>query len=206
MPFFAGVTGQVHYRHWETSDPRARLVFLHGMGQHSGQYHRFGRAMGRFGIEVWALDHVGHGLTEGELGDHGPVADLGVNAIRLADLVAAAQPRVPLFLMGHSLGAATAVTALLAGGGPEFAGLVLCGTPKAITTAEPPTLRLPVLVVHGADDRLAPVEPLRGWIAAVGGVECSIQFYEYADAGHDLLHEPVAPVVTADVAEWMRAR
>ena len=33
-----------------------------------------------------------------------------------------------------------------------------------------------------------------------------MDFYEYADAGHDLLHEPVAPVVTADVAQWMLAR
>lgn len=209
MPFFAGVTGQVHYRTWAAADPRARLVFLHGMGQHSGQYHRFGRAMGRFGIEVWALDHVGHGLSEGELGEPGPLADLGVNANRLADLAAAETPHVPLFLMGHSLGAATAVVAVVAGGAP-FAGLVLCGTPKGITAADPPMLTLPVLVVHGTDDRLAPVEPLRTWVAAQRGVqfgvECSVDLYEYADAGHDLLHEPVAPVVSADVAEWMLAR
>jgi hypothetical protein len=38
------------------------------------------------------------------------------------------------------------------------------------------------------------------------GIDCSVDFYEYPDAGHDLLHEPVAPVVTADVAQWMLAR
>jgi alpha-beta hydrolase superfamily lysophospholipase len=211
VPFFAGVTGQVHYRTWSAADPRARLVFLHGMGQHSGQDHRFGRAMGRFGIEVWALDHVGHGLSEGELGEPGPVADLGVNASRLADLVVAETPHAPLFLMGHSLGASAAMVAVVGGGGP-FAGLVLCGTPKGISArsdgkvpADPPMLALPVLVVHGTDDRLAPVEPLRAWVAAQRGSD-GIEFYEYADAGHDLLHEPVAPVVTADVAQWMLAR
>ena len=119
--------------------------------------------------------------------------------------------------MGHSLGAATAVVAVVAGGGP-FAGLVLCGTPKSVigrAKRREDSSRSADVDAAGPGRarhrrRLAPVEPLRAWVAAQRGVqfgvECSVDLYEYADAGHDLLHEPVAPVVTADVAEWMLAR
>jgi pimeloyl-ACP methyl ester carboxylesterase len=54
-------------------------------------------------------------------------------------------------------------------------------------------------VVHGVDDRLAPIDAVREWVAARSGVV----FHEYADAGHDLLHEPVHAQVTADIVEFV---
>lgn len=202
MPFFAGASGQVHYRHWPCADPVAGLVFLHGMGQNSGHYHRFARALGAEGIETWALDHVGHGLSEGALGDPGPLIDLGTNALSLADLATQQRPGLPLAIMGHSLGAAAAVAAL--GSAPaRFAAVVLCGLPRA-AAANPgavDAVRVPILVVHGADDRLAPIDGARSWTAAVPGADLR----EYEDAGHDLLHEPVHRRVTSDVAGFVRA-
>lgn len=201
VPFFPGVSGQVHYRHWPCADPVAGLVFAHGMGQHSGHYHRFARLLGGEQIETWALDHVGHGLTEGALGDPGPIADLGANALTLADLAARQRPGLPLALMGHSLGAGASVAALAAEPG-RFAAIVLCGLPRSVA-ADPGAVagvRVPVLVVHGVDDRLAPVDGARSWAAAVP----SAQLREYEDAGHDLLHEPVHRRVTSDVAAFLR--
>ncbi|MFD4183769.1 alpha/beta fold hydrolase, partial [Rhodococcus sp. NPDC058514] len=119
-------------------DPVAVMVFLHGMGQHSGQYHRFGRALGAARIEVWALDHVGHGLTEGELGVPGPVPGLGENALRLAAIAEEQRPGLPLVLMGHSLGAAAALAALEVEPG-RFSAVVLCGLPRAAAAATPGT-------------------------------------------------------------------
>ncbi|WP_324193479.1 alpha/beta hydrolase [Nocardia otitidiscaviarum] len=145
----------------------------------------------------------------------------------------------PLFLMGHSLGAATAL-ALVAD--IPLAGLILCGTPAAVFDGRPPrsargagdaphprSVRgagvmpyaghgvrpadagvagrgavpllpegLPVLVVHGVDDRRAPIDRVRGWARTA-----SVDFRAYPDAGHDLLHEPVHTEVTADIAEWV---
>lgn len=45
VPFFEGVTGAVYYRSWTPAHPRAVLVFLHGLGQNSANYHRFARLM-----------------------------------------------------------------------------------------------------------------------------------------------------------------
>lgn len=192
LPFFAGVSGAVHYRRWPVDDAPLRMVFLHGMRQHSGNYHRFGRALGRYGIELWALDHVGHGLSEGEPGHPGPIADLGANAVLLAELAEG----LPLVLMGHSLGAAAALAA--AAQSELFTALILCGTPKSVVARAVPAPTLPTLIVHGIDDRLAPIDILRQWTSD----KPSLQSIEYADAGHDLLHEPVHAQVTADIAEF----
>ncbi|MGW0044639.1 alpha/beta hydrolase [Rhodococcus sp. NPDC003348] len=201
MPFFAGVSGQIHYRHWPCADPVAGLVFAHGMGQHSGHYHRFARALGAEGIEMWALDHVGHGLSEGEFGQPGPVADLGANLLVLADLAAGERPGLPLAVMGHSLGAGATIAAL-AQAPTRFAAVVLCGLPRS-AAADPgaaAAVRVPILVVHGVDDRLAPIDGARTWTAGVPGADLR----EYEDAGHDLLHEPVHRRVTSDVAVFIR--
>ena len=196
VPFFDGVSGQIHYRSWRVDDPAAGLIFLHGRGQHSGDYHRFARLLNRSGIEMWALDHVGHGLSEGELGNHGSIEDLAANAETLAGIARAERPQLPLVLMGHSLGAATALSVEPHG----FAALVLCGTPKAATAGQQPDL--PTLVVHGVDDRLTPIDPIREWVAGLP----SAHLLEYPDAGHDLLHERVHREVTAAVAGFIRER
>ncbi|WP_137875342.1 alpha/beta fold hydrolase [Rhodococcus sp. Q] len=200
--FFDGASGQVHHRRWPCADPVAGLVFLHGMGQHTGHYHRFARALGATGIEMWALDHVGHGLSEGEPGEPGPIDDLATNALLLADIAEGDRPGLPLAIMGHSLGAATAVAAV--NRAPlRFAAVVLCGLPRA-AAANPDAVagvRCPVLVVHGLDDRRAPIDGARAWSAAVPGAELR----EYEDAGHDLLHEPVHRRVTSDVAAFIRS-
>src|ERR1700760_4970338 len=63
MPYFDGVTGRVYYRAWRAPAPRtAAVVFLHGFGEHSGLYHRLGDALTGAGIDLWALDEIGHGL------------------------------------------------------------------------------------------------------------------------------------------------
>jgi alpha-beta hydrolase superfamily lysophospholipase len=67
MPTFDGVTGRVYYNAWPGPAPStAAVVFLHGFGEHSGLYHRLGNTLNGAGIDLWALDDIGHGLTEGE--------------------------------------------------------------------------------------------------------------------------------------------
>ena len=65
MPTFDGATGRVYYKAWRVPAPRtAALVFLHGFGEHSGLYHRLGNALNGAGIELWALDEIGHANAE----------------------------------------------------------------------------------------------------------------------------------------------
>ena len=223
MAFFAGVSGAVFFRHWAVvSSPfKGTVVFLHGLGQHSGDYHHFAAALNRAGVSVWALDHVGHGLTEGELGVPGPMLDLAANAARLIDLAVAAGEGGRLVLMGHSLGAGVALS--LATTSPGCAhGLLLCGAPLGPPRRKNPNgaLRdgdrtqrwrsmreqgaaqlaaMPALALHGEDDRIIPIEGVRATLREVSG----IRLVSYPDAGHDLLHEDVRDAVAARTVEFV---
>lgn len=238
MPYLAGARGRLHYRRSPAGQPHAVLALLPGTGQHSGHYHRFGRALAAAGIELWTLDTSGHGLSEGDPGRPGTLPELAADARVFLDEIRR-HTGSPLFLMGHSLGAATAAAVLGAATAPgDCAGLVLCGTPAGVFAGLPPASArgaeeavpgsrragsrpvrgsgadrtgaadpgpcfpagLPVVLVHGVDDRRAPVDPVREWAARTG-----TELREYADAGHDLLHEPVQARVTADIADWIRA-
>lgn len=200
MPFFDGATGAVHYRTWTVPEARFGLVFLHGLGQNSAHYHRFARLLNERSVDVWAVDHVGHGLTEGELTDAAQIAGLAQNALQLLDIAEAEHPELSFALMGHSLGAATAIAAL--GAHPEAVRCaVLCGTPKSVTGSANDLADnvIPLLAVHGVDDRLAPIDAVREWI--VGVPDASLR--EFEDGGHDLLHEKIHHQVTSVVAEFL---
>jgi alpha-beta hydrolase superfamily lysophospholipase len=127
MPTFGGVTGRVYYKAWRVPVPRAAaVVFLHGFGEHSGLYHRYGYALNGAGIELWALDEIGHGLTEGDRAVIRSVDDLVENGRRLTAIAEAAQPGRPVWLAGHSLGAAAAAVSAARDPG-RYAGLILSG-------------------------------------------------------------------------------
>jgi alpha-beta hydrolase superfamily lysophospholipase len=128
VPTFSGVTGQVYYKAWRVPAPSAAtVVFLHGFGEHSGLYHRYGNTLNAAGIDLWALDEIGHGLTEGDRAVIGSVDDLVENGRRLTAIAEAAQPGRPVWLAGHSLGAAAAAVSAARDPG-RYAGLILSGS------------------------------------------------------------------------------
>ena len=45
MPFFDGQHERIYYREWEAEQPVAGLLWLHGGGEHSGQYSRLASAL-----------------------------------------------------------------------------------------------------------------------------------------------------------------
>ncbi len=65
---FEGEDGvEISYRTWPASGAvRAPVVISHGGGEHSGRYAHVARRLGAAGYPVWAIDHRGHGLSEGE--------------------------------------------------------------------------------------------------------------------------------------------
>jgi len=101
-------------RHWalDTADaggawaglPWARVLLVHGLGEHSGRYEHVGEQLARSGLDVSAYDHRGMGGSGGPRGDidrwstlHDDLAD------RLHDVRSHAVGR-PVVLYGHSLG------------------------------------------------------------------------------------------------------
>lgn len=110
MPFLETDAARVYYRHWAAAEPRAAMVFLHGFGEHTGVYHRFGFALNAAGIDLWAVDQLGHGLSPGPRGDFGTLADCSALAEALTVLVEQQHPGLPVIAAGHSFG--SVITAL----------------------------------------------------------------------------------------------
>lgn len=128
MPFLEDDRGRVYYRHWPAPNPLAAVIFLHGFGEHSGLYHRYGFALNAAGIDLWAVDQFGHGLSPGDRGQLGTLEDSSALAAQLADAALAATPGIPLVAQGHSYGALPTLINLLQQPGRYRAG-VISGAP-----------------------------------------------------------------------------
>jgi alpha-beta hydrolase superfamily lysophospholipase len=124
MPFLETKDGRAYYRHWAAEQPRAAVIFLHGFGEHSGIYHRYGFALNAAGIDLWSVDQFGHGLTGGERGDFTTLEASIALGDRLAELAAEATPGIPLVAQGHSFGAVATLWKLVEGTGPYRAAVV----------------------------------------------------------------------------------
>ena len=113
MPFIDHELGRAYYRHWAALEPRAAVIFLHGFGEHTGVYHRLGFALNAAGIDLWAVDQFGHGLSPGARGDFGRIEDSSALADSLTALAEQTTPGIPLIAQGHSYGAVVTLFRLL---------------------------------------------------------------------------------------------
>jgi alpha-beta hydrolase superfamily lysophospholipase len=113
MPFIDSQYGPAYYRHWAAAEPVAAIVFLHGFGEHTGVYHRYGFALNSAGIDFWAVDQLGHGLSPGDRGDFGSLEASSTLADALTELATEARPGLPLIAQGHSFGAVATLCRLI---------------------------------------------------------------------------------------------
>ncbi|KUI05814.1 alpha/beta fold hydrolase [Mycobacterium sp. IS-3022] len=134
MPFIDHPKGRAYYRHWPSADPRAAVIFLHGFGEHSGLYHRYGFALNAAGIDLWAVDQFGHGLSPGTRGDFGSIEGSSGLADALTDVAETARRGVPLIAQGHSFGSIVSLFRLLEQPDRYRAGIV-SGAPLVPTPA-----------------------------------------------------------------------
>lgn len=151
MPFLDHERGRAYYRHWAAEHPRATVVFLHGFGEHTGVYHRYGFTLNAAGIDLWAVDQFGHGLTPGTRGDFGSTEDSAALAEALTSLAEAETPGIPLVAQGHSFGAIVTLTRLLEAPDRYVAGVI----------SGAPLVPVPALLDTDASFELDP-----GWLSA----------------------------------------
>jgi alpha-beta hydrolase superfamily lysophospholipase len=267
---FAGVAGvEIYWQAWQPEpgdDTKAVLVISHGFGEHSGRYGHVADALVEAGYAVYALDHRGHGRSQGTRARidrwSNALADLGTLLGRARDN----HPGLPVFLLGHSMGGALALS-YAAGHQAELAGLALSG-PVATLDAAPPVVRLaaqvlsriapglgvyqvdpsnisrdaevvrayeqdplvhhgklpartgaemtgavmrfpdetaglklPLLLMHGTDDRLAPVAGTKMVAERAASTDKTVHLYE--GLYHEILNEPERDRVIGDLRSWL---
>ncbi|KAI0648797.1 lysophospholipase [Trametes meyenii] len=120
MPAFeeawlAGYDGtQFYTRTYPADSPRAVLLFVHGFSEHIGRYEWAHGASASKGVTVFAFDQRGFGRTALDTAHKSKKSAFGKTNLhdQLSDIewwvrrLNREHPELPLFIMGHSMGAA----------------------------------------------------------------------------------------------------
>jgi len=86
-------------RHWDCTEPRARMLMIHGIGEHSGRWEHVGSYFAAAGFDVHGYDQRGHGRTS-----EGPV-DIESFELFLDDVEEQlSRLEAPVVIYGHSMG------------------------------------------------------------------------------------------------------
>jgi acylglycerol lipase len=163
-----GIGGlRIYWQSWlADSEPRAVVVIAHGAGEHGGRYQHVADRLAAQGYAVYAIDHRGHGRSEGPRA----LIDRTDNAVADLDslivLAATKHPGTQLFLLGHSMGGAISLRYAMRHQ-ERLSGLILSGPLAALEAASPPvrviakvlSVVVPGLPVLAVDESLVSRDP-----------------------------------------------
>jgi acylglycerol lipase len=262
---------RLYYRGWLPDDePQALLIIVHGLAEHGGRYQETAAYFAERGYGVFCHDHQGHGLSQGDKGYIERFSTYSHDLNAFIDLVAAKYPNLPLFLLGHSLGATIAI-ASCSEYKRKIGGLVLSATTcqlgasigkiqiflaKTLSSIVPKlkidrldsstiskdeevvaayrndplvytgklsarlgaeiikamdnlatisaSLEMPVLILHGAQDRLADPKGSRTLHNNCGMADKTLKIYQ--GLYHEIMNEPERLDVLKDIEKWLAER
>ena len=127
---------EIFWQSWLPEKPKAIVVLVHGLGEHSGRYAHVAEALVKIDCAVYAMDHRGHGKSGGPR----TLVDRFANAVQdidhVVEMARAAHPRKPVFLLGHSMGGALSLSYALKNPG-KLKALMLSGPAVALDGAPP---------------------------------------------------------------------
>lgn len=105
--------------------PRAAVVLVHGLGEHSSRYQHVAEYLTGAGYALLALDLPGHGKTTGARG-YTSFAEMTGEVTALLAEARQRYPGLPLFIYGHSMGGALTLHMVLRTQ-PAIAGAIVTG-------------------------------------------------------------------------------
>jgi alpha-beta hydrolase superfamily lysophospholipase len=140
------------YQRWlPEASPKAVLLVAHGLAEHSGRYKNLVNYFVPKGYAVYALDHRGHGKSDGVRCYVDRFSDYLADLKTFFDMVRKEHKGAKIFLVGHSMGA-TIATAYAIEHQKELAGLIVSGASLVASSSVSPAL----LAMAGVISVLAP--------------------------------------------------
>jgi len=129
----------IYYQCWLPEDePKAVLLVVHGLAEHSGRYMNVVNRFVPLGYAIYAIDHLGHGKSDGTRVYVERFEDFTDTLKIFFDMMRKWQSEKPIFLVGHSMGALISAGYLL-DYQDELTGAVLSGAavkvPESISSA-----------------------------------------------------------------------
>lgn len=269
--FLAGAGGRrIFWQSWSPdSEPRAAVIIVHGASEHSGRYGHVAQALVADGYAVYALDHRGHGRSDGPRAVIDRLARAVADVDRLVSQVRVGHPELPIVMLGHSMGATVAISYTIRHQ-ERLRALILSGPLAALEAAPAPlrmlgrvlavlapqlplvdidaslvsrdpevvrdyeadplnhhgklpartidelaraiddfpeavtTITLPVLILYGTADRLAPPSGAQMLERRIGSADKTT--IAYPGLFHEILNEPEREAVLTDIRGWMAER
>ena len=196
---------------------RGSVLLCHGNAGNVGDRVAHADALTRVGFDVLLFDYRGYGSSSGRPDEQGTYRDARA-ALRCLLSRAGVDPARVLYL-GESLGGAVALELALE---HPPAGLILLSAftsvrdmarihygllPTAIVPDAYPSLRLiadlraPLLVLHGEDDMIVPVEHARALYHAAPDPK---RLRIVRGAGHNDIVTSAGPLLADEIASWAR--
>lgn len=131
----------IYFQCWEPEkEHRAVLILAHGAGEHSGRYQALAQFFTGYGYAVAALDHQGHGNSDGIPGYVNAFDDYLIDLAIFHQQLKIRFAGAPTFILGHSMGGLIASLYLLRQQ-VELVGGILSG-PAIKTDLEPGKVQL----------------------------------------------------------------
>ena len=131
---------RLHWQAWVPEEPRAAVVIVHGASEHGGRYRYVVERLAPEGFALYAMDHRGHGRSEGARSLVDRMDNVVSDLDAFVDLVAAETPGLPLFMLGHSMGGCVSIAYALRH--QEKLSALALSAPLAALEAAPLPLRL----------------------------------------------------------------
>jgi acylglycerol lipase len=138
---FKGYKGlNLYYQCWlPDKSPKAVLLVVHGLAEHSGRYKNLVDYFVPKGYAVYALDHRGHGKSEGMRSYVDRFSDYLTDLKTFFDKVRKEHRGAKIFLVGHSLGATIAIPYAVEHQ-QELAGVITSGASLVASSTVSPAL------------------------------------------------------------------
>jgi acylglycerol lipase len=128
------------YRSVPKETPKAGLLLVHGYAEHTGRYKHLIRELNDSGLAVFAIDHQGHGRSEGTRCD---IADFDHYVRDQSQYYQDLKKETSIsrwFILGHSMGGAVALRFAL-NYQDELSGMILTGPMLRLAARVPKVVR-----------------------------------------------------------------
>jgi alpha-beta hydrolase superfamily lysophospholipase len=135
----------IPYREWWQPHARAVVLYLHGQGDHSGPFTHMGDLLHEQGLNLYAHDHRGFGLSREPRGHIRSYDCFVDDTMSMLDHARRENPGLPVFLLGLSMGGHIALRSAYRAG-RAIAGAIALSPGFKLRTAPPWSLVLKTAV------------------------------------------------------------
>eukprot|EP01029_Cantina_marsupialis_P028660 TRINITY_DN777841_c0_g1_i1.p1 TRINITY_DN777841_c0_g1~~TRINITY_DN777841_c0_g1_i1.p1 ORF type:complete len:337 (-),score=87.29 TRINITY_DN777841_c0_g1_i1:349-1359(-) len=142
--YFANKQGMwIHYREFLVDNPIGSIFICHGYGEHVGRYVAFAKKLMEQNYNVFAIEHQGHGLSDGDRAYVERFTDYVDDLIQFVDIKTKEHNIHVKYLFGHSMGGAMALRTAMENV-KMFDGVCVTGPAVGVDRSQVPSLLIKV--------------------------------------------------------------